>query len=436
MKIYATRTATQLLVLWLSIFLTIGPVTFAQDNPDVQPPPETPQSQSPSQPTFSQQELDQMLAPIALYPDPLLTQILMASTYPLEVIQAARWSKANPNLQGDQAVQAVADKPWDPSVKSLVAFPQLLLMMDEKLDWMERLGGAFLAQESQVMDTIQQLRQKASAAGNLQSNEQIQVQPQGQTIAIQPTNPQVIYVPYYDPMVVYGPWWWPGYPPVYWGPWPGYYIGPGYGLFAWGLGITLGAGFLFGAFSWPHHHIFLSPGRVWTHDPFHRRGVPYRSEFLRQQFGRTNGLSETRRDFRGHYSFDGRSGFGNRALQGDRIPQGAQRGIETRPGQNGGTPRFSEGTRPGRSPEPGMNRLNTQPPLIRPSSPGGMSRPSIEPRPHAFEGVGHGGDVRNFSARGNSSFRGSAPGPSGGGRGGGGFSGGGHGGGGGGHSHR
>lgn len=154
-----------------------------------------------------------MLAPIALYPDPLLTQILMASTYPLEVIQAARWSKANPNLQGDQAVQAVADKPWDPSVKSLVAFPQLLLMMDEKLDWMERLGGAFLAQESQVMDTIQQLRQKASAAGHLQSNEQIQVQPQGQTIVIQPTNPQVIYVPYYDPMVVYGPWWWPGSPP-------------------------------------------------------------------------------------------------------------------------------------------------------------------------------------------------------------------------------
>lgn len=208
-------------------------------------------------------------------------------------------------------------------------------------------------------------------------------------------------------------------------------------MFAWGLGITLGAGFLFGAFfSWPHHHIFLSPGRVWTHDSFHRRGVPYRSEFLRQQFGRTNGLSETRRDFRGHDSFGRRSGFGNRALQGGSSPQGAQRGIETRPRQNGGTPRFSEGTRPGRSQAPGMNRLNTQPPLIRPSSPGGMSRPSIEPRPHAFEGVGHGGDVRNFSARGNSSFRGSAPGPSGQGRGGGGFSGGGHGGGGGGHSHR
>jgi len=354
--------AIHLLVLWLSIFLTFGPVTFAQDALDAQSPPETPQFQAPSQPTFSQQELDQMLAPIALYPDPLLTQILMASTYPLEVIQAARWSKTNSSLKGDQALQAVTDNPWDPSVKSLVAFPQLLLMMDEKLDWMERLGGAFLAQESQVMDTIQQLRKKASAAGNLQSNKQIQVQSQDQTISIQPTDPQVIYAPYYDPMVIYGPWWWSGYPPVYWGPWPGYYIGPGYGMFAWGLGITVGAGFFIGSFGWPYHHIYMSPGRAWEHDPFHRRGVPYRSEFLRQQFGATNRLSETSRDFRGHDSFESHS--------------------------------------------------------------------------HAFEGVGHGSDVRNFSARGNSSFQGSASMPSDGGRGGGGFFGGGHGGGGGGHFRR
>ena len=134
MKVYATRAATHMLVLWLSAFLIIGPVTFAQDNVDVQPPPDTSPARDQSQPIFSQQELDQMLAPIALYPDTLLTQILMASTYPLEVIQAARWSKANPDRKGEQAVQAVADKPWDPSVKSLVAFPQLLFMMDEKLE--------------------------------------------------------------------------------------------------------------------------------------------------------------------------------------------------------------------------------------------------------------------------------------------------------------
>jgi len=432
---YAAQTATHMLVLWLSVFLVIGPVTFAQESTDLPPPPETPQAHVPSQPSFTQQELDQMLAPIALYPDTLLTQVLMASTYPLEVVQAARWSQANSHLKGEQAVQAVADKPWDPSVRSLVAFPQLLLMMDEKLDWMERLGSAFLAQQSQMMDTIQQLRQKASAAGHLQSNEQIQVQPQGQTIVIEPTNPPVIYVPYYDPTVVYGPWWWPGYPPVYWGPWPGYYAGPGFGgVFAWGLGITLGAGLLYAAFNWPRHHITLYPGSVWAHNPFHRRGVPYRSEFLRQQFGRTYGIPDARRDFRGHDFFNGRRGVDSRTFQGEHGGPGGQRGMDnrSRPGDSGVRP--YEGSRPGRLQEPGLSRPNRQQDPGRFNAPGGMSRSPLVPRPHAFEGVGHGGDVRNFSSRGNSSFQRSAPRPSGGGYGGGGFSGGRHGGGG--HSHR
>ena len=206
----------------------------------------------PAPPVFTQQELDQMLAPIALYPDSLLSQILMASTYPIEVVQAARWSKANPNLNGDQAVKAVEQNNWDPSVKSLVAFPQVISMMDEKLDWMQRLGDAFLSQQQQVMDTVQDLRQKAQAAGNLQSNQNVRVAPQGQTIVIEQANPQVVYVPYYNPMVVYGPWWYPDYPPVYWGPWPGYYASPGFGAgFFWGAGITIGTGFFFGAFDWP-----------------------------------------------------------------------------------------------------------------------------------------------------------------------------------------
>ena len=210
----------------------------------------------PAPPVFTQQELDQMLAPIALYPDSLLSQILMASTYPIEVVQAARWSKANPNLNGDQAVKAVEQNNWDPSVKSLVAFPQVISMMDEKLDWMQRLGDAFLSQQQQVMDTVQDLRQKAQAAGNLQSNQNVRVAPQGQTIVIEQANPQVVYVPYYNPMVVYGPWWYPDYPPVYWGPWPGYYASPGFGAgFFWGAGITIGTGFFFGAFDWPHRYV-------------------------------------------------------------------------------------------------------------------------------------------------------------------------------------
>src|SRR5688572_16533008 len=122
-------------------------------------------------PTFRQEQLDQMLAPIALHPDPLLSQILMAATYPLEVVQAARWSRANPNLKGEAAVKAVESRDWDPSVKSLVAFPEVLAMMDEHLEWTERLGEAFLAQQAQVMDTIQGLRQRADAAGNLPPNE-------------------------------------------------------------------------------------------------------------------------------------------------------------------------------------------------------------------------------------------------------------------------
>src|SRR6185369_13968960 len=118
------------------------------------------------------EQLDQMLAPIALYPDSLLSQILMASTYPLEIVEATRWSKANPNLNGDDAVKAAEQNGWDPSVTSLVAFPQILTMMDERLSWTERLGDGFLAQQAQMMDTVQALRQKAYAAGNLKSTEQ------------------------------------------------------------------------------------------------------------------------------------------------------------------------------------------------------------------------------------------------------------------------
>jgi hypothetical protein len=249
-------------------------------------------------PAFSQAELDQMLAPIALYPDELLSQILMASSYPLEVVEAARWSSAHSVLRGEQAVRAAAGQPWDPSVKSLLAFPQILSMMDQRLDWTQRLGNAFLGQQQQVMETVQGLRQRAYAAGNLRSNEREVVEQQAGSIIIVPATPQVIYVPYYDPLVVYGPWWWPSYPPVYWPPWPGYVVAPVPGVM-WGVGVGITFGFFFGAFDWPHHHVvvarppppfFHAPGRpppppgVWRHDPDHRRGVPYRSEPVRREF--------------------------------------------------------------------------------------------------------------------------------------------------------
>jgi hypothetical protein len=433
MKSRITDVLTQLLMLLFSWSLV-----FAQEEMPPQQEPaqqETPQQDAPvtqqnvprqSRPAFTQQELDQMLAPIALYPDSLLSQILMASTYPLEVIEAARWSKANPNLKGDQAVQAVAENTWDPSVKSLVAFPQILMMMDEKLNWMERLGDAFLAQQQEVMDTVQSLRQKASDAGNLKSNDQIRVDQQGQSIVVEPANPQVVYVPYYNPMEIYGPWWWPAYPPVYWAPWPGYFYGPRFGVgFAWGIGIGIGPGFFFGGFNWPYRHISVvnvnnfyyhtvnvNRGTVWAHDPVHRRGVPYRDVALRQQFNRMSASPDARREFRGHdsSSFVGRSSFGNHQ--------------ETR------------GSSPGRSNMPGGSRSDMRSAPSRLNAPSGVS-PHVEPRPHAFEGVGQGAAERNFSARGHASSQGFASPPSGGFRGGGGGashqpSGGSHGGGGGG----
>lgn len=251
-------------------------------------------------PAFSQQELDQMLAPIALYPDSLLSQVLMAATYPLEVVQAARWSRANPHLKGQDAVRAVEAMDWDASVKSLVAFPQILHRMDEQLDWTERLGEAFVAQEKLVMDSIQGLRQRAEQAGNLRSNEQVRVTRQDGHTLIEPAYPQVVYVPYYNPAVVYGSWWWPAYPPVYWGPPPGYYAWPALvSGFLWGAGVAISQRLFFGHFDWHHRQVnvvnvvqqpslqavtITKPVR-WQHDVVHRRNVPYRHAAPRQRFG-------------------------------------------------------------------------------------------------------------------------------------------------------
>jgi len=254
------RPIAALLAASLSLGLALPPMTpaaFAQEQPRV----------------YAQQELERMLAPIALYPDSLLSQVLMAATYPLEVVEAARWTRANPGLQGEAAVQAVAGQDWDPSVQSLVAFPQVLQRMDENLQWTRSLGDAFLAQQPQVMDTVQALRQQALAAGNLQSNGQLVVQQQAGEIYIQPANPQVVYVPYYDPAVVY-------YRPA---------------VFQWGIPIALSASFFFGHADWRRHTVrverpvvvnrtvVVQPGS-WHHDPNHRRGVAYRDATVQQRF--------------------------------------------------------------------------------------------------------------------------------------------------------
>lgn len=263
---------------------------------------------------YSRAELDRLLAPVALYPDTVLSHVLIASTYPLEVVQAARWSRRHPGLRGEEAVDAVEHKDWDASVKALVAFPELLERMGEDLEWTQDLGEAFLAQEGEVMDSVQGLRRRAYEAGNLESMEHVRVLREREVIYIEPALSHVVYVPYYDTRVVYGSWWWPAYPPYcwsYWGGRPASHYGHG---FYWGLGFHVAPTFYFSAFHWPARHVVVvhrhhrSPqhhfgsgqdvvrhenAHRWRHDTHHRRGVAYRSERLKRDHG-VRGFRETR----------------------------------------------------------------------------------------------------------------------------------------------
>lgn len=243
---------------------------------------------------FSQAKIEQMLAPIALYPDTVLSHLLIAATYPLEVVQAERWTQRHPGLQGAEAVAAVEDEDWDPSVKAMVAFPHILERMSEDLNWTQDLGDAFLLDEERVLFGIQELRQRAYAEGNLKTTEYVEVVREPNTIIVETRAPDVVYIPYYDSRVVYGPWHWPDYRPVYWHRPADYYWHSG---FYWGPGIRVGHGFYFSSFHWgqrrtvvvhSHHHHppprFTSSrsiarherARHWRHDPYHRRGVEYR----------------------------------------------------------------------------------------------------------------------------------------------------------------
>ena len=284
-------------------------------------------------PPFTQAQLDQMLASIALFPDPLLAQVLMASTYPADVALAAEWAFANRNLKGDDAVKAVQNEPWDPSVQSLVAFPQVLAMLAEKPEWVQNLGDAFLAQPGDVMDSVQYLRAKAKAAGNLATNEHqvIAVEPAPpppqvvvvnapppptQIITIAPANPQVIFVPVYNPVWAFGPWWHPGFPPWFFPPPPRWGWSAGWNSgFWWGFGIGASAA-LWGGVNWRTRDVNINVNRWnsininnridsrdrdvnWRHDARNRHGVPYRDAASRDRFQNALGDRAGRDDFRG-----------------------------------------------------------------------------------------------------------------------------------------
>jgi hypothetical protein len=271
---------------------------------------------------YSQEELDQLLAPIALYPDQLLTQILIAATYPIDVVEAARFVAQNPQLNGEVLDQALADQNWDPSVQSLAAFPQVLAMMSDKLSWTQRLGNAFLVDQPLVMNTVQTLRRKAQAIGNLRQTAEQSVLTRDDEILIEPAQTNVVYVPVYDPFVIYGPWWAPAYPPWYWYPPTSY---------GYAVGAAISTGIIFGfawAISqdhwswarpdWRGHRITLNtnnsrfwnragnarplPNGDWQHTPAHRRGVAYPNAPTRDRYS-TNPVDpqsvRARQDFRG-----------------------------------------------------------------------------------------------------------------------------------------
>jgi hypothetical protein len=278
--------------------------------------PAAPTPPSDGTPAFTSEELEQIAAPIALYPDSLVAQIFMASTYPLEVVEAERWTKQTTNLKGDALANVLNQKTWDASVKSLVEFPSVLTMMSEKLEWTTKLGDAFIAQQKELMAAVQTLRAKAKDSGNLKSSDQVTVEVEqaagAQVIVIESADPEVIYIPQYDPVVVYGSWPYPAYPPYSYYP-PGYVAGTA--LVSFGIGLACGAawGHAWGNCNWGGGDVDIDINRntnfnntidrtrvrnemnakglgngtgQWQHDASHRKGASYRDNATAQKYGR------------------------------------------------------------------------------------------------------------------------------------------------------
>jgi hypothetical protein len=320
--------------------------------------------QAPATAPFKTEEIDQLMAPIALYPDELIAQVLTAATYPLEIVMAARWvaDPKNAGLKGDALNKALVAQAWDPSVKSLVPFPAVLKMMSDGLDWTQKLGDAFLANQQDCLASIQRLRQRAQSAGKLTSTPQQKVTTEGQTIVIQPVNPQIVYVPAYNPSVVYGTWPYPSYPPYSYPPPPGYSFVAGAAIgFAAGLAVNNNY-WGWASPNWNGGTVNINStrynqinanrtsitGNTWQHNAVHRQGVAYRDAATRQQYGQTRTGAQARQGYRG---YAGQTGAASAAA-----------------GRTAGTtPRASSGTLSGRSPGS---------PTTRPAGGAAAGRPS------------------------------------------------------------
>ncbi len=411
--------------MWMVYFLlTGGAMVFAQEPNEAG--------------ALKQEELDQMLAPIALYPDSLLAQIFMASTYPLEVVQADKWGRDNNNLKGDEFAAALEARSWDPSVKSLVNFPDVLQMMAQNLDLTQKLGDAFLSQPKDVMNTVQKLRRKAQEQGNLKSSEQQVVTDSQQIITIEPNNPEAMYIPEYDPSLVYGDWWYPYFTPyeryqAKYGERPTPYTlrnrteaGPAWG-YAWG-NCDWGNGALnidvdrnsnlnqkinrnYYTKNYQQTGQFDQSGRgTWQHSPANRRGVAYSNQTTAQKFNRapTTNAIQSREAYRGREEQRGqnidRSGAGQ---QRQSIDRGAANRPESRQGvgqrsradqrtasrdvsrdysnRSGAFQGMDSGSAARNASNRGQMSRQTMP--SQPMTPQSMPRPAM-PRPGGFRGGG------------------------------------------------
>ena len=297
----------------LIVFMTLALMSFptvvvAQDSEAA------PAADSATSEDFDTEKLEQLVAPIALYPDALLMQIMMAATYPLEIVEAERWIRDQPDLTGDALDAALMEKNWDPSVKSLTTLPSVLKQMSENLDWTQDLGDAFLAQQNDLLDTAQRMRGLAYDEGNLETTEQQTVtQQEDKIIVIESTSTEVIYVPTYSPTVVYGAGWY--YPRWYYPRW--YYPPrPGYGFVAFGVGVAVGAAIWGGCrWGWGRNNVNINVNRHntfnrntninadrdrisnrgnggkadWKHNSSHRKGVNYSNANVAKKHGASSG---------------------------------------------------------------------------------------------------------------------------------------------------
>jgi hypothetical protein len=363
-------------------------------------------------PPLKPEELDQIVAPIALYPDDVLAQVFMASTYPVEIVQAYRWMEQNKSLKGDALAKALEAQTWDASVKSLINVPDVLKMLNDKLDWTVKLGDAFLAGSKELMEAVQRLRAKAHEAGNLKTTEQQKVVVDQQTIVIQSTNPDVIYVPTYDPVVVYGAWPYPAYPPYYYYP-PGYVAGTAAVSFGLGVAAGLAWGYAFGGCNWHGGDVNIDIDRnvnrntnidrnkinannrsgKFQHDPAHRKGQAYRDNKTASQYGRggNKNSAASREQYRGRDSAQSRPG----ASTSDRAGAGGSRAntAGTSDRSSGASNRASGAS--DRSASGSQNRAGNSSPSNRSSS-GSSSRGGS-----AFSGSGgSGSSARASSSRG------------------------------------